>query len=81
MFPIKRLESKKEELLDELYMLHFAEPSPEVYKQRRSELEYHIACIEEAIENEKALAPLRWMLYGFIVVAIGLLFWAFLKSK
>jgi hypothetical protein len=81
MARIKTLEKRKDELQDELYMLHFAQPSPEVYMQRRNEIEYEIVCIEEAIELEKSMAPFKWMLYGFIVCAFGLLLWAYLKSK
>ena len=62
-------------------MLHFAEPSPEVYMQRRSEIEYKIACLEDTLEFEKKMAPFKWMLYGFIVCAFGLLLWAYFKSK
>ncbi len=78
---IKRLEEKKEQLQDELYMLHFAEPSPELYMQKRSDLEYKIASIEDTIEFEKRMAPMRYMLYGFIGVAIGMLIWAYVESN
>ncbi len=78
---IKKLKQRKEERLDELYMLHFAEPSPELYMQRRNEIEHEIACIEEAIELEKTMLPMKWMLYGFIVVACAMLVWAYVVSK
>lgn len=78
---IKKLEKRKDQLLDELYMLHFAEPSPELYMQKRNEIEHEIVCIEEAIETEKKMAPMKWMLYGFILIAIGMLIWAYAVSK
>jgi hypothetical protein len=78
---IKKLKQKVEQLQDELYELHFAEPNPQMYQQRRSEIEYEIACLEEAIDIEKRMAPFKYMLYGFIVIAVGLLVWAYLKSK
>lgn len=78
---IKDLEKELDRLHDELYMLHFAEPSPELYQHKRFEIEYKIACLEDTIEFEKKMAPFRWMLYGFIVCACALLLWAFLKSK
>jgi hypothetical protein len=78
---IKKLKQRKEVMLDELYMLHFAEPSPELYMQRRNDIEHEIACIEEAIELEKAMLPMKWMLYGFIVVACAMLVWAYVESK
>jgi hypothetical protein len=49
--------------------------------QRRNEIEHEIVCIEEAIELEKTMAPFKWTLYGFIVVAFCMLLWAYLKSK
>lgn len=78
---IKKLKERKQQLLDELYDLHHGEPSRKVYEQRRSEIEYEIACIEEAIELEEKMAPFKWTLYGFIVIAVGLLIWAYAVSK
>lgn len=78
---IKKLEKRKDQLLDELYMLHFAEPSPEVYMEKRHKIEHEIVCIEEAIDFEKKMAPMKWMLYGFILIAIGMLIWAYAVSK
>jgi len=78
---IKKLEKRKEELLDELYMLHFAEPSPELYMQKRNEIEHEIVCIEDEIDLEKKMLPMKWMLYGFILIAIGMLIWAYAVSK
>ena len=77
---IKKLKQRKENLQNELYELHFAKPTPEMYMQRRNEIEHEIVCIEEAIDIEKNMLPLKWMLYGFIVCAFGLLVWAYLKS-
>tara|TARA_R110000868_G_scaffold224055_4_gene475941 strand:+ start:55 stop:300 length:246 start_codon:yes stop_codon:yes gene_type:complete len=81
MFIVRKLKKRIDELQDELYELHFAKPSPEMYMQRRSEIEYKIACLEDTLEFEKKMAPFKWMLYGFIVCAFGLLLWAYLKSK
>lgn len=81
MFRVRNLKKKIDRLNDELYDLHYAEPSPEMYMQRRSEIEYKIACLEDTIHFEKKMAPFRWTLYGFIVVAFGMLLWAYLKSK
>jgi len=81
MSQLKKLQKEIDILYDELYMLHFAEPSPEQYKQRRSEIEYKIACIEDKIEDEKRMAPLKWMLYGFMICACLLILIALLKIK
>ena len=78
---MRRRYQKLEELKDELYMLHFAEPSPEVYKERRHELEYKITCLEERIEIEKKLNPLRLMLFGFIIIVFGMLLWAYVVKN
>jgi hypothetical protein len=81
MFEERKLKKQIDKLQDELYMLHFAEPSPELYMQRRNEIEHEIACIEEAIELEKTMLPMKWMLYGFIVIACAMLVWAYVVSK
>lgn len=81
MFIVRKLKKRILELQEELYDLHYAEPNPEMYMQRRSEIEYKIACLEDTIDFEKKMTPFKWMLYGFIVCAFGLLLWAYLKSK
>jgi len=78
---IKKLKLEKQNLLDELYDLHHGEPSIKVYQQKRSEIEYKIACIEEAIETEEKMAPFKYMLYGFIVIACAMLVWAYVVIK
>ena len=78
---IKNLKKRKQELFDELYDLHHGEPSRMVYEQRRNEIEYEIACIEEGIELETNMLPMKYALYGFIVVACALLVWAYVVSK
>jgi len=47
---LRKLLEEKDRLQDELYELHFVEHSPELYLQRRSDIEYKIACIEEQME-------------------------------
>lgn len=81
MFIVRKLKKRILELQEELYDLHYAEPSPEMYKQRRSEIEYKIACLEDTIDFERKMTPFKWTLYGFIVIAFGLLLWAYLVKK
>jgi hypothetical protein len=81
MSHITKLKEKREQYYQELEELHLYEPSPEYYMMRRHEIEHEIACIEEAIEIEQTMKPFKWTLYGFIVVAIGLLIWAYVASK
>jgi hypothetical protein len=64
---MRKLKQRRNQLQDELYELHFAEPSPEVYRQRRSEIEYELATVEEALEFEEKLNPMR---IGIIVFAL-----------
>jgi len=78
---IKKLKQRRKDLFNELYDLHHAEPNPAMYIMKRHEIEHEIACIEEAIDLEKTMAPFKWTLYGFIVIAVGLLIWAYAVSK
>lgn len=72
---LRKLYQRKDQLQDELYMLHFAEPSPELYQHRRSEIEYEIACIEDQIDFEISMRPFRVTLMVFVVIAmLGLTF-------
>jgi hypothetical protein len=78
---LKKLRKRRTELYDELYDLHYAELNPDMYLLKRNEIEHTIACIDESIEIEERMLPFKWMLYGFIVIAVGLLIWAYAVSK
>ena len=73
---VKKLKEQLCSKQQELYDLHLDAPSAIYYKMRREELEYEIAVLEDEIDLEMRMAPMKYMLYGFIVVAIGLLIWA-----
>jgi cob(I)alamin adenosyltransferase len=76
---MKKLQQKLEALQNELYDLHFTEPSSEVYKQRRSDLEFQIFIIEEAIEHEKKMLPIK-LSFIIAVIAMGaILIYSLLK--
>ena len=84
----KRLKELNAEIAmcqDELENLHIYEPCETWYRIRRGELESKIAYLESVVDNvqqeERMMRPLKYMLYGFIGVAILLLFWAYVKSK
>lgn len=77
---IRKLKKELENTKHELYELHFAQPSPEVYRERRSELEYQIVCLEEKLELEKAFIPFRLTLFGFVVIVAGMLLWLYVKK-
>jgi hypothetical protein len=77
---VRKLRRELENTKDELYDLHFAQPSPEVYRERRSELEYQIVCLEEMIELEKVYMPFRLTLFGFAIIVAGMLLWLYVKK-
>jgi hypothetical protein len=78
---IRKLKKKLEQTKDELYDLASFEPSPAYYKMQREKLEFRIAHLEELIEYEKQMLPFKYMIYGFMVVGIGLLVWAYIVNK
>jgi hypothetical protein len=78
---VKKLKKQLKETQQELYDLHLAEPSEVYYNKKRSELEYAIAALENEIDLEKTMTPLKYMLYGFIIVTMGLLTWAYAVSN
>lgn len=78
---VKKLKEQLKETQQELYDLHLAEPSEVYYNKKRSELEYAIAALENEIDLEKTMTPLKYMLYGFIIVTMGLLTWAYAVSN
>jgi cytochrome c-type biogenesis protein CcmH/NrfG len=65
---MKKLQRKLEALQNELYDLHFI-ASPEVYQQKRADIEYQIVLVEEAIELEKKMLPFK-VIFGVACVAI-----------
>lgn len=77
---LRKLEEEKDKLQDELYMLHFVEHSPEMYMQRRSELEYKIASLEEQIEFEERFGPFRIALMVAVVIGICIFIYGFINS-
>ena len=78
---LKKLEQKRKNLFDELYDLHHAEPNQAMYIQKRNEIEHEIACLEEAIELEKRMAPFKWVLYAFVVIISVMFVYACIMIK
>lgn len=80
---IRELEEKKTKYLNELDDLHLAEPSERWYKERRYEIESQIAMIESVIDDleteQKMMRPFFWMLVGFIMIAVSMMFYAIAK--
>jgi hypothetical protein len=81
MSKIEDLEFERARCQQELEELHIYEPSEDWYKTRRHDLEYTIACIDEAIEEEMALLReddndamrLAILLLAIIVMGLGIL--------
>ena len=78
---LEELELKRDKYQTELEELHVYEPSESWYKIRRSELEFQIANLDEAIEDQKeSLRQERVMsnafivvLYAMVVIGLGIL--------
>jgi hypothetical protein len=77
---MRKLKEELDNLKYELYDLHHIEPNPTMYVQKRDELEYKIACLEERIEMEQKLNPFRIMLFGFIIIACGMVIWTYVAK-
>jgi hypothetical protein len=78
---LEELEQERAKCQLHLEQLHIYEPSEEWYKMRREELEYQIACIEEAIEAEKesirennnVSAAFLVVLYALVITGLSIL--------
>ena len=81
---LTELKEKLEYYNNELDILHMAEPSEEMYKQRRYEIETQIFHIEDAIDGiereNRIMRPMRYMLIGFCIVSIGMLIYSVLAK-
>jgi hypothetical protein len=75
---MKKLQRKLKALENELYDLHFI-ASSEVYMQRRSDIEYQIVLVEEAIELEKKMLPFKITFGIACIVAVAILIYSLLK--
>jgi hypothetical protein len=74
---VRKLKQQLKETQQELYDLHLNEPSEVYYKMRREELEYAIASIEDEIDLEKKMLPLKLALIGFVIASLGLFVYAY----
>ena len=78
MSRLEELENKRDKYQIELEELHIYEPSEDWYKTRRNQLEYMIACVDEAIEDEKESVrqnnnvSTTFLVVLYFMVAIGL---------
>jgi hypothetical protein len=75
---MKKLQRKLEALQHELYHLHFI-ASPEVYQQKRADIEYQIVLVEEAIELEKKMLPFKITFAAACAVIVAILIYSLLK--
>jgi len=74
---LRKLQKRLVETQQELYDLHLNEPSEVYYKNKRSELEYAIAALEDEIIFEKQMLPFQIALIGFVVISLGLFVYAY----
>ena len=77
---VRKLKEKLKRTQQELYDLHLDEPSIVYYKMRREELEYAIAVLEDEIDLEKKMLPLKIALIGFVVISLGLFVYAYVAT-
>ena len=77
---VKKLRKKLKEAQQELYDLHLDEPSEVYYNNKRSELEYAIASLEDEIEFEKKMLPFQIALVAFVVASLGLFVYAYVAT-
>lgn len=74
---LRKLKEKLKRTQQELYDLHLSEPSEVYYKNKRSELEYAIAALEDEIEFEKKMLPFQIALIAFVVISLGMFVYAY----
>ena len=74
---LRKLQKKLVETQQELYDLHLNEPSEVYYKNKRSELEYAIAALEDEIIFEKQMLPFQIALIAFVVISLGMFVYAY----
>jgi hypothetical protein len=82
---LKQLYETRDYYQMELEDLHMSEPSETWYKINKHELETKIAMIEDTIDcleqEQKMMRPFFWTLVGFVIISVGLLIYAYVKSK
>ena len=70
---INRLEKLRDQYQSRLDSIHDSDADPNVKAVYQSDLQYQIVKLDAAIEHEKYMMPLKYMLLGFIVAVIGLI--------
>lgn len=75
---IKRLEKLKVQYQARLDSIHDADADPNVKAMHQSDIQCAIFNIDIAIEHEKIMMPLRYMLFGFVVAVLGLIIYFYL---
>lgn len=74
---IAQLEHQRQEILHS----DFKGKSAEYAAMAMSDIECKIVALEDMLDFERRMLPFKIMLYGFMVIALGLLLWAFLVKK
>ena len=82
---LAELKEKRDYYQMELDTLHMAEPHESYYKARRYEIESQIVNIEDAIDDlereQKMMRPFFWTTVVFIVAALCMLGYGFIRTK
>ena len=67
---MKRLIQHRNGLVDRLNSVHDAVSDPNIKAIYQSDLQYELMKVENEIDFEMSMRPLRWMLATFVVVVI-----------
>lgn len=75
----KKIAKLKEERIEILHS-NFKGKAAQYAEIAISDIDYKIVSLEDLLDFKKRMLPFKIMLYGFIVIAIGLLIRAFILS-
>jgi hypothetical protein len=76
----KKIAKLKEERKD-IFHADFKGKEAHYAEIAMSDIEYKIVALEDILDFKTRMLPFKIMLYGFIMISIGLLIWAFVINK
>ena len=76
---MKKMIKRKEELLILLDEVKCADSEYDYKLQTINDIEYQLYLLEADIYHYKMMRPLKYMLYGFVIVSIVMLIYMFFK--
>ena len=76
---MKKLLNKRKELLILLDEARRSDYDYDYKLQTINDIDYELYLLEKEIYNLKMMRPLKYMLYGFVIVSIAMLIYMFFK--